>query len=152
MHLVIHSSEMIFVLVLHLSIEIPRKVKLILTTTIINCPMIQLPWSCLSYIYRYNLLFKFLLALRRAQMALQQSWAHLMQFRNRAGELRAIWELRTHMGFLVDNLQYYVQVRSLVGVSERWFFECQTVCHFDCQRDHSYYKPMNLISQGPHFI
>lgn len=59
---------------------------------------------------RYNLLFKFLLALRRAQMGLQQSWAHLMQFRSRAVELRAIWELRTHMGFLVDNLQYYVQV------------------------------------------
>lgn len=55
-------------------------------------------------------------------MALQQSWAHLMQFRNRAGELRAIWELRTHMGFLIDNLQYYVQVGPLVSVSERWFF------------------------------
>ena len=48
-------------------------------------------------------------------MALQQSWAHLMQFRNRAGELRAIWELRTHMGFLVDNLQYYVQVHGIIG-------------------------------------
>ena len=64
-------------------------------------------------------MFKFLLALRRAQMALQQSWAHLMQFRNRAGELRAIWELRTHMGFLIDNLQYYVQVGPLVSVRIR---------------------------------
>ena len=83
-------------------------------------PMIQPPWSCPSDITlcRYNVLFKFLLALRRAQMALQQSWAHLMQFRNRAGELRAIWELRTHMGFLIDNLQYYVQVGPLFGVSE----------------------------------
>ena len=52
-------------------------------------------------------------------MALQQSWAHLMQFRNRAGELRAIWELRTHMGFLVDNLQYYVQVHGIIGCCVR---------------------------------
>lgn len=43
-------------------------------------------------------------------MALQQWRQNRMQFRNRGGELRAIWELRTHMEFQIDNLQYYLQV------------------------------------------
>ena len=47
--------------------------------------------------------------LRWAQIALQQIWALLM-YRRKADKLRPVWELRTHMGFLVDNLQYYVQV------------------------------------------
>ena len=63
---------------------------------------------------RYDGLFRFLLALRRAQTALQQIWALLMQYRRRAEELRPVWELRMHMGFLIDNLQYYVQVLHIV--------------------------------------
>ena len=63
---------------------------------------------------RYDGLFRFLLLLRRAQIALQQIWALLMQYRRKAEELRPVWELRTHMGFLVDNLQYYVQVSNNV--------------------------------------
>lgn len=59
---------------------------------------------------KYDALFKLLLALRRSQMALQQTWALLMQHRRRVDELSAVWQLRTHMGFLIDNLQYYVQV------------------------------------------
>lgn len=33
-----------------------------------------------------------------------------MQYNDRFHELSDVWELRTHMGFLIDNLQYYVQV------------------------------------------
>lgn len=43
-------------------------------------------------------------------MSLHQSWALLMQHNERFHELSEVWELRTHMGFLIDNLQYYVQV------------------------------------------
>ena len=70
---------------------------------------------------RYDGLFRFLLLLRRAQIALQQIWALLMQYRRKVEELRPVWELRTHMGFLVDNLQYYVQVSVCVCV-------CVCVC------------------------
>ncbi len=37
-----------------------------------------------------------------------------MQHRERVDELRRVSELRTHMGFLVDSLLYYVQVCVLV--------------------------------------
>lgn len=33
-----------------------------------------------------------------------------MQHRGRVDELKGVSELRTHMGFLVDSLLYYVQV------------------------------------------
>ena len=33
-----------------------------------------------------------------------------MQHKERAAELGLLWQLRTQMAFLVDNLQYYVQV------------------------------------------
>ncbi len=59
---------------------------------------------------RYNAIFQFLLLLRRTQIRLQQSWAVFMQHRERVDELRRVSELRTHMGFLVDSLLYYVQV------------------------------------------
>jgi gamma-tubulin complex component 4 len=59
---------------------------------------------------KYSSLFQFLLSLRRAQIALQQSWAILMTLRAHTHSLQPVWQLRTHMGFLIDNLQYYVQV------------------------------------------
>lgn len=59
---------------------------------------------------KYNALFHVLLGLRRTQMWLDQSWALLLQHRSRYESLRSVWELRTHMAFLINNLQYYVQV------------------------------------------
>lgn len=56
---------------------------------------------------KYNSLFKLLLAVRRAQMALQHTWYLQMSCRQRG---RSLWQLRVHMAFLIDNLQYYVQV------------------------------------------
>ncbi|KAK3609174.1 hypothetical protein CHS0354_013711 [Potamilus streckersoni] len=61
---------------------------------------------------KYNHVFKFLLAIKRTQMDLQHCWSLQMQHRNRVptpGE-GTKWQLRTHMSFLVDNLQYYLQV------------------------------------------
>ena len=63
-----------------------------------------------SFFFRYSAIFHFLLYLRRAQIYLQQCWAVLMTMRADTQRLQAVWQLRTHMGFLVDNLQYYVQV------------------------------------------
>lgn len=59
---------------------------------------------------KYNSLFKFLLSIRRTQMALHHCWALLMQHKKHSRELAQVWQLRRHMGFLVDNVQYYVQV------------------------------------------
>ena len=48
-------------------------------------------------------------------MYLQQCWATLMTLPANAHCLQAVWQLRTHMGFLIDNLQYYVQVSKITA-------------------------------------
>ena len=66
----------------------------------------------LNAIYRYNTVFRFLLYVRRIQLELQHCWSLQMQRRHMhcadAGSSK--WWLRSHMAFLVDNLQYYLQV------------------------------------------
>lgn len=67
---------------------------------------------------KYNKLFKFLLRVRRTQLALQNLWALQMQFKRTlefgcldAETRRNISNLtlRLHMSHLVDSLQYYLQ-------------------------------------------
>jgi len=59
--------------------------------------------------------FKYLLSVRRVQAELQHCWALQMQRKhlksNRTDAIK--WRLRDHMAFLVDNLQYYLQVRTV---------------------------------------
>lgn len=61
---------------------------------------------------RYNRLFRFLLAVKRAQIDIQQCWTLQMQYKQKPSNQEEVakWQLRTHMAFLVDNLQYYLQV------------------------------------------
>ena len=59
---------------------------------------------------RYNELFRFLLSVRRVHTMLQEAWEVQMQHKERAAEMGLLWQLRSQMAFLVDNLQYYVQV------------------------------------------
>lgn len=60
-------------------------------------------------------MFRFLLHVKRAQIDIQQCWVLQMQYKQKAvsREEMAKWQLRTHMAFLVDNLQYYLQVNIL---------------------------------------
>ncbi|KAK0055312.1 gamma-tubulin complex component 4 [Biomphalaria pfeifferi] len=61
---------------------------------------------------KYNRIFRFLLAICRTQQDLQFCWS--LQMNNKAvfvsPAASATWQLRTHMAFLIDNLQYYLQV------------------------------------------
>ncbi|XP_059164768.1 gamma-tubulin complex component 4-like [Physella acuta] len=65
-----------------------------------------------SILDKYNRVFRFLLAVRRTQQDLQHCWS--IQMNNKAAFVSptasTTWQLRTHMAFLVDNLQYYLQV------------------------------------------
>ncbi|XP_071512023.1 gamma-tubulin complex component 4-like [Diadema antillarum] len=88
----------------------------------------QSGWSCLGMTYavqwplhilftqsvleRYNMLFCFLLHVKRVQLDLQQCWAVQMQYKHLRSHRwdAAQWRLRSHMAFLIDNLQYYLQV------------------------------------------
>ena len=65
--------------------------------------------------FRFNSLFRFLVNVRRTQMELQNVWT-LYKGRRAAqkGISKDIWLLRMEMTFLVDNLQYYLQVLLLV--------------------------------------
>ena len=59
-------------------------------------------------------MFRFLLKVKRTQMNLQQVWADYMGAKHlstaRLSNMTKIWLSRMHMAFLVDNLQYYLQV------------------------------------------
>jgi len=70
-----------------------------------------------SVFVRYNSLFNFLLFVKRVQLELQQCWALQMQQRHlrhpRNSGASSKWWLRNHMAFIIDNLQYYLQVSYL---------------------------------------
>lgn len=59
-------------------------------------------------------MFRYLLSVRRVQSELQHCWALQMQRKHlKSNKTEAVkWRLRNHMAFLVDNLQYYLQVQS----------------------------------------
>lgn len=58
--------------------------------------------------------------MRRVQAELQHCWALQMQRKHlKSNQTDAVkWRLRNHMAFLVDNLQYYLQVRSVQWMEE----------------------------------
>lgn len=68
--------------------------------------------NSLVFLSRYNVVFKYLLSVRRVQAELQHCWALQMQRKHlKSNQTDAVkWRLRNHMAFLVDNLQYYLQV------------------------------------------
>jgi hypothetical protein len=72
------------------------------------------------FCHRYNVVFKYLLSVRRVQAELQHCWALQMQRKHlKSNQTDAVkWRLRNHMAFLVDNLQYYLQVRSVQWMEE----------------------------------
>lgn len=62
-------------------------------------------------LHRYNTLFGFLINIRQVQVTLQRCWALQMMHKDGTEDwLTAVWQLRSHMGFFIDNIQYYVQV------------------------------------------
>ncbi|XP_071965450.1 gamma-tubulin complex component 4-like isoform X2 [Antedon mediterranea] len=65
-----------------------------------------------SVLDKYNTVFKFLLNVKRVQLELQQCWATQMQQKHHlTGRWDSSkWRLRNNMAFLLDNLQYYLQV------------------------------------------
>lgn len=61
---------------------------------------------------KYNMVFRFLLHVKRVQLELQHCWTLQMQWKKQRYEdsYPPAWNLRTLMAFVVDNLQYYLQV------------------------------------------
>lgn len=64
---------------------------------------------------RYNALFSFLFEVKRVQLALQRAWQRQQQSGRMLSKIQRqrllrVWALRHKMQFLIDNLQYYLQV------------------------------------------
>lgn len=61
---------------------------------------------------KYERVFRFLLRVHYVQLELQECWLIQMQSKEfgLGRQNEAKWQLRTHLAFLIDNLQYYLQV------------------------------------------
>ncbi|XP_043194163.1 gamma-tubulin complex component 4-like [Amphibalanus amphitrite] len=68
----------------------------------------------------YNDIFSFLLLVKRTQLMLERLWADQMDQKSGGGAGRmATHQLRAHMSFLVNNLQYYLHVDVLESEHSR---------------------------------
>ena len=65
---------------------------------------------------KYNVVFQYLLRLKRIQGDLESSWAVMRRQAGRSRDLPLhsrrlpLWHLRHHMAYIIANLQIYVQV------------------------------------------
>ncbi|KAJ7388784.1 Gamma-tubulin complex component 4 [Desmophyllum pertusum] len=121
------SASMFNVVIDKEMIEQEKKKK---TTTTDQPAVVVSGWDCVKLQYdvqwplhilfqptvleKYNNLFRFLLKVKRTQLDLQQVWAAYMGTKHlstaQLANMTKIWLSRMHMAFLVDNLQYYLQV------------------------------------------
>ena len=66
---------------------------------------------------KYNVVFQYLLRLKRIQVDLESSWAVMRRQAGRSRDMSLhtrrlpLWHLRHHMAYIIANLQIYVQVR-----------------------------------------
>ena len=70
------------------------------------------PFLIISSSYRYNEIFSYLLSIRRCQNELHQTiiiQKNIKQLKLIDFEPK-VWFARNHMTFLIDNLQFYLQV------------------------------------------
>ncbi|XP_070619651.1 gamma-tubulin complex component 4 [Erythrolamprus reginae] len=99
---------------------------------------------------KYNVVFKYLLSVRRVQAELQHCWA--LQMRCKCLESRrsdAIkWRLRHHMIFLVDNLQYYLQVDVLESQFSQLLQQINSTRDFESIRLAHDHFLSNLLAQS----
>ncbi|GFS42496.1 gamma-tubulin complex component 4 [Trichonephila inaurata madagascariensis] len=102
-----------------------------------------------SVIDKYNMIFRFLLSVRKVQMELHQSWALQMQIKGAGANSRLMpfWKLRSHMSFLIDNFQYYILVDVLESCFSNLIDKLETVKDFEeIQQSHDRFLS-SVISQ-----
>ncbi|MGH0161965.1 UNVERIFIED_CONTAM: hypothetical protein FKN15_041790 [Acipenser sinensis] len=99
---------------------------------------------------KYNVMFRYLLSVRRVQSELQHCWALQMQRKHLKSNLSdAIkWRLRNHMAFLVDNLQYYLQVDVLESQFSQLLLQINSTRDFESIRLAHDHFLSNLLAQS----
>ncbi|XP_060611468.2 gamma-tubulin complex component 4 [Anolis sagrei] len=99
---------------------------------------------------KYNVVFKYLLSVRRVQAELQHCWALQMRSKRlESSRTDAIkWRLRHHMTFLVDNLQYYLQVDVLESQFSQLLQQINATRDFESIRWAHDHFLSNLLAQS----
>ncbi|XP_043933472.1 gamma-tubulin complex component 4 isoform X2 [Protopterus annectens] len=99
---------------------------------------------------KYNVMFKYLLSVRRVQAELQHCWALQMQRKHlKSNNTDAVkWRLRNHMAFLVDNLQYYLQVDVLESQFSQLLQQINATRDFESIRLAHDHFLSNLLAQS----
>lgn len=99
---------------------------------------------------KYNVVFRYLLSVRRVQSQLQTCWALQMQRKHlKSSPSDAIkWRLRNHMAFLIDNLQYYLQVDVLESQFSQLLQQINSTRDFESIRLAHDHFLSNLLAQS----
>ncbi|XP_054627810.1 gamma-tubulin complex component 4 [Dunckerocampus dactyliophorus] len=99
---------------------------------------------------KYNVVFRYLLSVRRVQSQLQHCWALQMQRKHlKSSHTDAIkWRLRNHMAFLIDNLQYYLQVDVLESQFSQLLQQINSTRDFESIRLAHDHFLSNLLAQS----
>ncbi|MED6277949.1 Gamma-tubulin complex component 4 [Characodon lateralis] len=99
---------------------------------------------------KYNVVFRYLLSVRRVQSQLQHSWALQMQRKHlKSSQSDAVkWRLRNHMAFLIDNLQYYLQVDVLESQFSQLLQQINSTRDFESIRLAHDHFLSNLLAQS----
>uniref|UniRef100_A0A3B4CXV7 Gamma-tubulin complex component n=1 Tax=Pygocentrus nattereri TaxID=42514 RepID=A0A3B4CXV7_PYGNA len=99
---------------------------------------------------KYNVVFRYLLSVRRVQSELQHCWALQMQRKHlKSNQTDAVkWRLRNHMAFLVDNLQYYLQVDVLESQFSQLLQQINSTRDFESIRLAHDHFLSNLLAQS----
>lgn len=99
---------------------------------------------------KYNVVFRYLLSVRRVQSELQHCWALQMQRKHlKSNKTDAIkWRQRNHMAFLVDNLQYYLQVDVLESQFSQLLQQINSTRDFESIRLAHDHFLSNLLAQS----
>ncbi|XP_063305026.1 gamma-tubulin complex component 4 isoform X1 [Pelobates fuscus] len=99
---------------------------------------------------KYNVVFKYLVSVRRVQSELQHCWALQMQRKHleskRTDAIKC--RLRNHMAFLVDNLQYYLQVDVLESQFSQLLQQINSTRDFESIRLAHDHFLSNLLAQS----
>ncbi|XP_037548187.1 gamma-tubulin complex component 4 [Nematolebias whitei] len=99
---------------------------------------------------KYNVVFRYLLSVRQVQSQLQHCWALQMQRKRlKSSQTDAVkWRLRNHMAFLIDNLQYYLQVDVLESQFSQLLQQINSTRDFESIRLAHDHFLSNLLAQS----
>mmetsp|Transcript_7200 Transcript_7200/g.12860 ORF Transcript_7200/g.12860 Transcript_7200/m.12860 type:complete len:840 (+) Transcript_7200:124-2643(+) len=101
---------------------------------------------------QYGMLFQFLLCLKRVENSLKETWGILNQTRfkrtRHQNRLMMLWRLRSSMAFLVNNLQFHLQVDVIDSLEKQLMDKLACAKNFDVVEEAHARFMENLITRS----